>query len=344
MKHITIGWEGLPPYAIAALNVASKMLQDPFVVLSPDVRRPGIDDDAATRLKIVHVDKNQRAPSWKGLKLQPPEIFIHTGWAYPHWNALGAEVRKAGGKLVIMVDNCEKNTLRQFIGAAYFRIALKHRYAAAWVPGSSARRLVRRLGIPEGVIFQGLYGANTAIFKGGSELSARPKTILFSGQLIHRKGIDLLLRAWGSMHQQASGWRLLISGAGEYVSQLKSAPSVEYLGFLSPDQLAEAMRSSRFLILPSREEHWGLVVHEAACSGCGLLLSDAVGSLEDLLTVNGRSFSSNSVDEIAKSLLWATQQSDTSLINIGLSSRRNALAFGSEVCGRTLAQIIEVCR
>ena len=54
--------------------------------------------------------------------------------------------------------------------------------------------------------------------------------------------------------------------------------------------------------MPSLEEHWGLVVHEAALSGCALLLSNRVGAKEDFLEegVNGLSFDPYSVEDMAE--------------------------------------------
>jgi glycosyltransferase involved in cell wall biosynthesis len=64
---------------------------------------------------------------------------------------------------------------------------------------------------------------------------------------------------------------------------LESA-AIEMHPFAGADEVARLMRETRFLILPSIEDHWGVVVHEAALSGCGLILSRGVGSRLDLLT------------------------------------------------------------
>jgi glycosyltransferase involved in cell wall biosynthesis len=338
-SQIVIGWEGLPPYAAAGIRSAQRLLGSRIKVLATRSESRRVVDELDLGGEVRYVDRGTHC-SWTALKMEPPEIFIHTGWAYPHWNSLASQVLVSGGKLVIMVDNCEKKTFKQLVGAQYFRLRLRRRYSAAWVPGSSAYRLIRKFGMPGSAIYKGLYGADTSLFSGGSPLSERPKNILFSGQLIHRKGVDLLLQAWSRIRPQAESWRLVVSGEGPYAADLRSALGVEYMGFLPPHKLAETMRRSRFLVLPSREEHWGLVVHEAACSGCGLILSDSVGASEDLLTLNGQTFRTNSVEALADSLLWATRQDEDALATIASSSIRNALSFGSDVCGQALRQIV----
>ena len=43
------------------------------------------------------------------------------------------------------------------------------------------------------------------------------------------------------------------------------------------------MNNSKCLVLPSYEDHWGVVVHEGICSGCLLILSNNVGSKMNFL-------------------------------------------------------------
>jgi glycosyltransferase involved in cell wall biosynthesis len=336
--RIAIGWEGMPPYAAAGLRATGDLVRERMTVLATS---PGVafhPDDLDVGKPVIRVEKGSIC-SWRQWELSPPDLFIHTGWAYRHWNSLADEVLRSGGKVVIMVDNCYKRTLRQRLGGWYFRLRLKHRYSAVWVPGKSGFRLISGFGMSRTAIYQGLYGADTDRFRGGAPLAEREKTILFSGQLIHRKGIDLLLQAWSRISERAPAWRLVICGSGEYAPMVKSAAGAEYRGFVPPQQLADLMRLSRFFVLPSREEHWGVVVHEAACSGCGLLLADAVGAMDDLLTGNGHAFESGSAAGLADILLWATQQEAGALRAIEACSRGNALSFGSKVCGETLEQI-----
>jgi len=52
--------------------------------------------------------------------------------------------------------------------------------------------------------------------------------------------------------------------------------------FVQPPELADLMRKARCLVLPSLEEHWGLVLHEATLSGCALAVTTAIGASDDL--------------------------------------------------------------
>jgi glycosyltransferase involved in cell wall biosynthesis len=94
----------------------------------------------------------------------------------------------------------------------------------------------------------------------------------------------------------------MVIGQGPLELNLKH-PGIVTQGFQQPPQIAKIMQRSRCLILPSYEEHWGLVVHEAALCGCGLLVSDQVGSAWDLATLeNGSIFKSGSSLELYKAM------------------------------------------
>ena len=84
------------------------------------------------------------------------------------------------------------------------------------------------------------------------------------------------------------------------------------------------------MVLPSLEEHWGLVVHEAALSGCQLVLSHAVGAGSDLLEhgLNGFGFKAVTADEIAEALLCVIAQNDADYMRGSEYSLERAQAYG----------------
>ncbi len=127
-----------------------------------------------------------------------------------------------------------------------------------------------------------LYGADPALFNGGPPLCARQKTFLFVGQLIARKGVLELARAFIRFCADHDDWTLRICGNGPLRDQIPQHPCILIDEFVQPANLADVMRDARCLVLPSTSEHWGLVVHEAALCGCALALSSAVGAADDL--------------------------------------------------------------
>ena len=106
-------------------------------------------------------------------------------------------------------------------------------------------------------------------------------TMLFVGVCAVRKGVHYALEAWLRSPASKDGTFLI---AGEFLPDYKekltgmlSHPSVKVLGHR--EDVAELMRSSDILVLPSIEEGSALVTSEARGSGCVLLVSDAAGAI-----------------------------------------------------------------
>jgi glycosyltransferase involved in cell wall biosynthesis len=118
-------------------------------------------------------------------------------------------------------------------------------------------------------------------------------TFLFCGQMIHRKGIDVLLEAFARLSNNGVQARLLLVGMESdlrgYLSKLPSevVAKIEYAGFKQPHELPPYFLRSDVFVLPSRYDGWGVVVNQAVAAGLPVICSDAVGAAEDLV-VRGR--------------------------------------------------------
>jgi glycosyltransferase involved in cell wall biosynthesis len=111
--------------------------------------------------------------------------------------------------------------------------------------------------------------------------STEPLSMLFVGGCAPRKGLHYALQAWLASPASREG-RFRIAGAfvpgyAEKLSDLLSHPSVEVLGHRS--DIADLMRQSDILTLPSIEEGSALVTSEARGCGCVLLVSHAAGAI-----------------------------------------------------------------
>jgi glycosyltransferase involved in cell wall biosynthesis len=102
-------------------------------------------------------------------------------------------------------------------------------------------------------------------------------TMLFVGVCAVRKGVHFALEAWLKSPASKDG-TFLIAGEflpayAEKLAPMLKHPSVRVLGHRS--DVADLMRRSDVLILPSIEEGFGLVITEAMASGCVPLASEA---------------------------------------------------------------------
>lgn len=144
-------------------------------------------------------------------------------------------------------------------------------------------------------------------------LPERPRTpprILFCGQMIYRKGVDLLLEAFARIVGSGISARLILVGReGDLPGMLKGVPDavrecIDFKGFQAPASLPASFAEADIFVLPSRYDGWGVVVNQALGAGLPVVCSDAVGAAEDLVEEggNGFVFPSEDVDGLESSL------------------------------------------
>lgn len=115
---------------------------------------------------------------------------------------------------------------------------------------------------------------------------ALPITFFFCGQMIARKGLDLLLAAFAGLPDVS---RLLLVGREAELPRLLAAldPSVRervhYAGFQAPEALPKFFAQADVFVLPSRHDGWGVVVNQALGAGLPIIASDSVGAAHDLV-------------------------------------------------------------
>lgn len=105
-------------------------------------------------------------------------------------------------------------------------------------------------------------------------------TVLYAGACTPRKGLHYALEAWRESPASRTGtflvvWKYL-PGYPERLASLLDHPSVKILGYRR--DLADIMRRSDILVLPSLEEGSALVTSEARGCGCVLVVSEASGA------------------------------------------------------------------
>ncbi len=340
---IALSWYGLPQYAARALRAAIDRLGEECAVIGSRPAVPVEGMERALRHPIYWIDADKPL-SWRELGLDVPRIFFQAGWAYPAFTALGNEVKRRGGHIIGLSDANWRGDFRQIVlGAAAFRLKYRRYFDAMLVPGEQGQRLMRWFGLPAERIRCGLYGADPVIFVGGPPLADRPKTFLYVGQFIARKDMLRLAAAFLNFVERHPDWRLHLIGGGEQRDLIPQHPRILVEDFVQPEQLAERFHTARFFVLPSRMEAWGLVVHEAALCGCGLLLSDRIGSADDLCTgVNGLRFRAGDQASLERALAAAAAFDARRLAAIESESSRLAAAFGPERFAKEAEQFVRI--
>jgi glycosyltransferase involved in cell wall biosynthesis len=113
--------------------------------------------------------------------------------------------------------------------------------------------------------------------------------ILAVGRLVETKGIEVLIRSAGMLHQQLRNVRVAVVGDGplrgqleELAQKLNIAAFVTFLGSVDPAAVPQLMRESCFVVVPSQREAFGMVCLEAMVSSKAVVGS-RVGGIPEIV-------------------------------------------------------------
>jgi glycosyltransferase involved in cell wall biosynthesis len=142
-------------------------------------------------------------------------------------------------------------------------------------------------------------------------LGTRP-VLLCVGQLVPRKGVDLLLETAAQVQAEGHVFSLLVVGEGPEKPALQRRARELQLRHVCfhppqpPSLMPAVYRSGDVLVFPTREDVWGLVVNEALWSGLPALVSVYAGCAAELVPASSTFDPLNRADFVAKLRLAVT--------------------------------------
>jgi glycosyltransferase involved in cell wall biosynthesis len=163
------------------------------------------------------------------------------------------------------------------------------------------------------------------------------KGFLFVGRLSVEKGLDVLMRAWGTMDSGS----LKIAGNGPEGKNLNDMRGLSKLGQLKGQQVHDEMLRSSALLLPSISyDSFPRTLVEAYASGLPVIASRS-GSFANLVEdgVTGLLFERGNAEDLARKLKWC-QTNPEKLAEMGLRARAKYEAEFSET--RNYQRLIEI--
>lgn len=187
-------------------------------------------------------------------------------------------------------------TRRGHVGTALRQVAMSVVRSADGIAavGSRATRYYRDL-VPHASIENIPYFSDVEGFRylsAAHEKRSACVNVLFCGQLVRRKGVDILLNAMLRL-MKSYDVRLTLLGRGELEEELRSQiPSefrqrVAFEGFRQIEELPRYFHKADIFALPSLHDGWGVVVNQALAAGLPIVSTDAVGAAIDLVEDGG---------------------------------------------------------
>jgi glycosyltransferase involved in cell wall biosynthesis len=160
---------------------------------------------------------------------------------------------------------------------------------------------------------------------------------VFIGQLVERKGLDILLKALSQIKSQ--NWTLDIYGDGAdketYVNLCQSLSldsKVTFKGIVENNKLQKRIGVYHTLVLPSRFDGWGAVVNEAIASGLRVICSSKCGA--SILLKDKR------IGDVYTTDAQLTKSLEHSIINLSNFDRDHVLAYNEYLTGNSVADYL----
>jgi glycosyltransferase involved in cell wall biosynthesis len=249
-----------------------------------------------------------------------PEILVFSGWHVPAYRRLAKELANRCWRVMVM-DNCWMATLKQRVGTLIAPWYILPIADVVWVPGERQAVFARKFGFEERNILWGMLSCDQPAFEALhlarlNDGRPVPRTFLFVGRFVAEKGVDLLVKGYESYRASSvDPWPLVCCGAGPLAHLLDGRPGIRVEGFVQPDRLREKLASAGCLVLTSSDDHWAVVVHEAASAGLAILATEQVGAAVHLVQdhYNGYMIGSKDVRGLAARMSLVSSLSDARL-------------------------------
>lgn len=181
--------------------------------------------------------------------------------------------------------------------------------------------------------------------------ATKRNSIAYVGQLIGRKGVDLLIDALAQLHRAGHQAQLTLIGDGpakaDLVRQAKALDlerSVWFRGVVQPEELPAALEPHGILAVPSRREPLGLVALEGMAAAM-LVVAAPVGGLAELVQhgTNGLHFEPEDSRSLAAALQEALEMPESRAALMRTNARHTAQQHSVHAKVEQIADLLRAC-
>jgi glycosyltransferase involved in cell wall biosynthesis len=172
------------------------------------------------------------------------------------------------------------------------------------------QRLIKYWKLPPEKVVYLPNGADTKLFKPLSGVKKEDNVVLFVGNLIPGKGLELLIPAFVKCRRRIKDLKLWIVGDGylrpkleEVVKVLGLSESAKFFGRINHEQLSHIYNRATVTVLPSKKESFGLVLVESMACGTPVVATITEGSVDIISDgIDGLLVPQNDVEALSRAI------------------------------------------
>ena len=226
----------------------------------------------------------------------------------------------------------------------FYGVLLSRRVAGVFAISPLAGAQYRRIGIAKEKIFPfGYFVPRSESLDWEAPVTDAQKMglrLIFIGTLIKTKGLDVLIEAVNSLNKKGLAVTLDVYGFGDSNQFDFEQADVSYCGVIPFGTAQAVIARYDVLVLPSRNDGWGVVVNEALMAGVPVICSNRVGAGAVVEKWQcGAVFASEDVldlERILRELVIAPE----SLAKMRLAARNASAVLAPEVAGRYMFDVL----
>lgn len=277
-----------------------------------------------------------------------PDLVYVSGWMDKGYLHVARYLKRKGITVVAGSDTQWKGNFRQIIAAVIFPITLKKSFNFIWVAGPYQYEYAKKLGFKKQEIIFNCLSADVSLFNDAygmaqnNKIQHYPHCFLFVGRFEKIKGLELLVKAWGNLKNERKNWKLCLIGNGPLKSHLTNLPDIIVKDFMQPEKLIEEIRNAGCFILPSKEEPWGLVLHEFSVAGLPIICSGACGASPEFVVsnYNGYIFETNNIQDLEEKIKKLINTTDDNLLEMSLKSHIVGQRINPEIVAASFLSVL----
>ncbi|MFL5763735.1 MAG: glycosyltransferase family 4 protein [Bacteroidia bacterium] len=233
-----------------------------------------------------HIVYSQGLSVWSGIKKVAPRLIVNPHGLEPY-QAISGKDKAAGIPFRMIFNYIFSNAARVVsLGGKLTNILEKN-----------IKNTKKIIELPNAVV---LPPVNPKVFN-------QQIRCLFVGRFAGNKGIHILIEAIKQLNEEGYGDKMIFNLGGkgplfEHYSTSSQYPNLNYLGFISDEQLFELYRSNDLFVLPTLFEGMPTVVLEAMSYGMPVIVSDVGATSVQVDVSNGYLIRRNDVDVLKDAL------------------------------------------